>query len=535
MHAQPSSHPLRTLLLAAWAALSAIVAPHALAQRADEVRATDARWVIVLTDETPLRCGDFERFYPIASLRANQPLRLDGQSETWARVEYPLRLAALVSARDVERVDDATLRLVRPSKLRAANTNPDVGVAGSWRSVFQEPLPVGTTLQLTEEIQSSSGDLEGYRVIPPRPPVAPHRPHAFLPLDAVREATFEERVRLDEAYENREALAPVDQLPTPGGATEAPEAVEATAPANQPADQSADAGMPDADEPAAEPNTEPNTAPDTEQAADPQAEAPQVDDETAPSTTPPATDPSPADEATPATLADTDPSTDPAAGTEQPVDDSAATGASDTEAPDAESTPATDPEGEPEAEPEPPAPLTLEELEEEFTRVRGLGRRALDDSLDEIINEFRRTRATLGDRTLLRIADSRIEWLEIRRETRDERRALEAALADADGRTQVVRDRLAQLEQSRRYAVVGRLVPSALYAGERLPLLYRVESIAGSSAPRTLGYIRPAQSEGLETKLGELVGVVGEVKLQRDLGLRLITPVRVDVLTAETE
>lgn len=76
-------------------------------------------------------------------------------------------------------------------------------------------------------------------------------------------------------------------------------------------------------------------------------------------------------------------------------------------------------------------------------------------------------------------------------------------------------------------------MPSALYTGDRLPLMYRIESVGGPAASRTLGYIRPSDRDDLQTKLGELVGVVGDVRIDRALNLMLVRPVRIDVLTTD--
>ncbi|MEM7754849.1 MAG: hypothetical protein AAF297_04335 [Planctomycetota bacterium] len=517
----------------------ATAAQPAAAQAADAIQAVEPRWVIVLEDETPLRCGDFDRFYAVAQLEAGEPLRLDGQSDAWARVIYPESLTALVSARDAEVVgsDDQgrrLVRLVRPSKLRAANISPNVGVAGSWRSVFKTALPVDTRLVVVENIRNGNGDVEGYRVLPPRDPeVVPHLPHAYLALDAVREASLFETAELNgeepvqpepaqpetEQAETSQPETP-QQDPTEPDASEAASETELVAPAIG-AGVGAGAGLETGGDQPADP-----------EAQTPGSEAPAAD---APSSTPPA-DPTNDEPAAPTTEARSDPAGTEDAGQQvqasSPPADQSTTPESDSAA-DPAMPPAADPTAEPEPEPEPAPPLSIEDLEAEFTRVRSLGRTALDDSLDELINEYERTKATLDAPVLVRIADNRLAWLNLRRETRDERRDLDAALAAADNRTQAIRERLATLERTRRYAVVGRLVPSALYTGERLPLMYRIESVGGSSGARTLGYVRPREGDDLRGKLGELVGVVGDVRIDRALNLMLVRPVRIDVLTID--
>ena len=48
--------------------------------------------------------------------------------------------------------------------------------------------------------------------------------------------------------------------------------------------------------------------------------------------------------------------------------------------------------------------------------------------------------------------------------------------------------------------------------------------------PRTLGYIKPDPRFALDGKLGQIVGVIGEASVDKDLKLNVITPVRVDLL-----
>ncbi len=62
------------------------------------------------------------------------------------------------------------------------------------------------------------------------------------------------------------------------------------------------------------------------------------------------------------------------------------------------------------------------------------------------------------------------------------------------------------------FKVIGRLLPSTVYDGERLPKLYRIVSPEPGAA-RTLAYIMPQPGLDLDAKLGRIVGVAGDSKM----------------------
>jgi hypothetical protein len=78
---------------------------------------------------------------------------------------------------------------------------------------------------------------------------------------------------------------------------------------------------------------------------------------------------------------------------------------------------------------------------------------------------------------------------------------------------------------------VGRLVASTVYDGKRLPLMFRVLSPESTSA-RTLAYVAPGSGFNLTEKIGRVVGVVGEAKMDESLRVNIIVPARIDVLTS---
>lgn len=172
----------------------------------------------------------------------------------------------------------------------------------------------------------------------------------------------------------------------------------------------------------------------------------------------------------------------------------------------------------------------LEDLESSLEASRRLPPAQLDEALEELLAEYSRTRAeTTDDERLAAQLDMRIEWLKLRIATRDQRRAIEAALTSATDRSRQLDRQVAEWRQGRAYALVGRLVVSTVYNGERLPRMYRVQSVSPvDGATRTLGYVTPDAE--VEAKLGRVVGVVGEPRFDPQLRLVIIRPDQIDVM-----
>lgn len=198
-------------------------------------------------------------------------------------------------------------------------------------------------------------------------------------------------------------------------------------------------------------------------------------------------------------------------------------------------TPATTP-----AAPQPveaaPTPLTPEPgswdaLEQAFQAVRLQGE--LDAELDELINAYEQAILKLGhseeDQRIRRAMNQRVELLKIRRELQQERRRLAAVREEAQKEAEKLAAQYADVQASRRYTMVGRLTTSVVYDGQRLPRLLRIQSV-GEPLARTLAYVKPDPRLELDAKVGEVVGVLGEVALDRGVNLTVITPTRVDVL-----
>ncbi|MCC5823638.1 MAG: hypothetical protein LAT64_13545 [Phycisphaerales bacterium] len=403
---------------------------------AQEVREIEPTWHIVTRDGVSIRCGPESVFYAVAEYNAGRMLLADGRVGNQLRVRYPSDLTAMVPVDEVEAVNDTTVRLTRASGLRSPSLL--LGLSGSWKSLYDAELPAGTRLTVRETLRNDRGQIVGYRVAAPRPPVAQGHPRAFVAADAVREATPEEIER------HMESRQPAEPTPT----------------------------EPRVQEPAAEPEPEPETRePEPVEATEPER-------------------------------------TEPA----EPAE----------------------PETRPEPPPQPPAPVIepseLEVLEASFADARRLPPAQLDEALEELLAEFRRTRAEADDdERLAAQLDMRIEWLQLRIATRDQRRAIEAALTSADERSRNLERQVAEWRRGRTYALVGRLVVSTVYNGERLPRMYRVQTVSPvDGATRTLGYVTPDPS--IDGKLGRVVGIVGEPRFDPQLRLVIIRPDQVDVM-----
>lgn len=146
-----------------------------------------------------------------------------------------------------------------------------------------------------------------------------------------------------------------------------------------------------------------------------------------------------------------------------------------------------------------------------------------------LLAEFDRAAAETNNPRVKRQIEQRRKAVELQKRIAESKRAVEDAQRQADERSKQAAIKIAELEAQRVYTIIGLLTPSSVYDGVNLPLMYRVQSVGGSS-PRTLGYIKPKTEMLLESKLGMAVGIIGEAAMDRDLMLNVITPVRVDVL-----
>lgn len=428
----------------------ALLATSTAIATAQEVREIDPIWRVITRDGVALRCGPETVFYAVAEYNTGRMVLMDGIAGNQARVRYPEDLGALVPADEVRVINDQTVELARASSLRAPSIL--MGLSGSWKGLYEADLPAGTRLTVTETLKNDRGQVVGFRVVAPRPPAVSGHPRAFVPADALRDATPEE-IERHTAAQRAAQPQPTTQQPT----TQEP----ATRPAEQPT------------APVAQPETQPQNQP--VQPAERPAEQPAQ-----PVTEQPA----------------------------QPVE----------------------PVQQPTPSPTEIRASKLEDLEASLNAARRLPPAQLDEALEELLAEYTRTRAEAGDdERLAAQLDMRIDWLKLRIATRDQRRAIEAALNSAGERGRDLDRQVSEWRRGRTYALVGRLVVSTVYNGERLPRMYRVQTVSPvDGATRTLGYVTPDAE--IESKLGRVVGVVGEPRFDPQLRLVIIRPDQIDVM-----
>lgn len=170
--------------------------------------------------------------------------------------------------------------------------------------------------------------------------------------------------------------------------------------------------------------------------------------------------------------------------------------------------------------------------------LRDLFDRAMQKSESEaevqtVISEFNRkldALPTTGEDGRLRSAlVDRRNALVLRQEILETRRKLNAP-DNLDDRMNQIRIAVEQANRQAVYTVVGRMLPSTVYDGKRgMAMMYRIES-ADLSSTRTIGYVVPRDGVDLLPKLGKIVGIVGESKLDPALQLNIVAPLRVDEL-----
>jgi hypothetical protein len=418
------------------------------------------------------------RFYRVMDLSAGQVVESLGSSEGWTMVVYPAGSHAYVDADQAEKIDDKTVRLTKPSNLLAPSAL--LGASGSWCPLFADPLPAGTTLKLVEEVTGIGGTLSKYLVEAPRPPAAPTPARGFVKTDALRQATPAEIQQYTRTSPQAPAngTTPPQTRPAPG-----PETTPATTPRTGPA--------------AAGPGTTPQTRPE----------------------------PVPA---TPAGGEDVDTSllSPQVTGPLDPAAPGGPAGEGDTAL-------ATNNASEP---PEAPThqemvTLSINELNAAFDDLRAMPRAEADEALEEMLAECRRTREKLsGEPELVRAIDQRIAWIDLRMKLRDQRRALDAALKNAEAEQQALTNKVSEWRKGRAFTVIGRVFKSTLYDGQRLPLMYRIESVDGPGFGRTTAYLRPTEDHDLSKLVGAVVGVVGTPQYDDALGVRIISVDSIEAL-----
>lgn len=450
-----------------------------------QVQNVPGHYAVVVADGE-LRSGEGERFYTIAEVKAGHVFLVDGESQTWSRVNYPSTVGVFVRAEDLT-VEGEQARLSAPSRLLAPHRL--AGFGGSWKSLMNADLPAGTMFKVLESVRdSSTGPIVAYRVAPPT------AARAFVPSRLLRRASDAEVA----AFRARGGVLP----DLPASATPTAPAPTTPAPAPAPAGQ----------------ETTPGAAPSPMPGAAGDAPGTPPANPTSPSATPPA--PPPASAPAPATDL-TQPIVAPTPGDQPAPQQPAGT-------PPTGTTPPANPTSPSAAPAEPARPAGPEALEAKFRAV--WAQPLLQGEYDELMAEFERSISSMPEGSRARRGlEQRVEAMRLRLETRERLRRMEENRAKLDSDMQRVRQQIAQWEASRDYTIVGVIQPSTVYDGQSLPLMFRVVSVGGS-APRTLGYLRPNEKFNLVEMVGLVVGVIGEANVDRSLQLNVIDPVRVDIL-----
>jgi hypothetical protein len=148
----------------------------------------------------------------------------------------------------------------------------------------------------------------------------------------------------------------------------------------------------------------------------------------------------------------------------------------------------------------------------------------------ELKAEYERAaKAASAKPELQAMLQKRVDALDLRIKARDTIRKQQEARAAIDQKKSELSEEVAAWEKTRVYTVVGELQPSTVYDGKRLPLMYRVVSVGGSSV-RTLGYLKASKDIDLTKMIGQVIGVIGDSTMDRSLMLNIIDPVRVVTL-----
>jgi hypothetical protein len=178
-----------------------------------------------------------------------------------------------------------------------------------------------------------------------------------------------------------------------------------------------------------------------------------------------------------------------------------------------------------------PKPSPYDRLEASFQELRNQPSDTAEYSalLNEYQAEMDKLEDTTTNKSMRARLNQRVQYLKIAADLQSARRRVAEQEQSLSADDQRLRDRMAEVDKVRQYTIVGRLSASTLYDGKRLPLMYRIQTIGGP-APRTLAYVKPDEKLSIDGKIGELVGVVGEAKMDQTLKLNIITPLRIDTL-----
>ena len=470
-------------LLAAVLGLAAPVAPWA-GPAVASAQTPSTRSVSPIADGVLIRCGSGVSWYPVAKVNRGTILRASGETDGWLSVDYLPGMHVVIKADEGERRGDK-VALTRRSRLRALSMETPT-LEESFRFVCDEFLLPGTELKYVGDIKDNAGQPAGFIV------EAPACARGFVLARDVMDAAAP-------------ALAPAP----------APVAAPAQAPTGTPGTTPAPTGTQAA--PVQTAPAQPVPAPAVTQPSP------------APSTGAPSGGTAPADSsiAVPGNApAVQQPAATDSAGTTAPADPASTT--TETADPALTSAPVLQP-----VAPAAPKGPTLRQLDRMYEDMLSKPVDATDPQ--ELIEAYQtlavELEATPGNNRTLRYIDTRLQLLRLRSQARSllpEIQALEDASKNAADNYQVTIDRLIQ---NRQYLVAGRLVTSTVYDGTKLPQMYRLVSI-DPSISRTVAYIVPSPELELEQKVGAIVGVLGDGKIEPSALVQIIRPTVVEILRA---
>jgi len=496
--------------------------------------------VVVDAQRAPIRCGADELYYEVCEVKQGTMLLVDGSDaygvsgDGWLRVAYPDDQPALVKAipdhLDVSEMR-GTVTLLRPSRLIALSIDGEL--SQSWKKLLAKPLEPGASLRIIETIRDDNGEPLAYLV--PSPDSARgfmHGRHVRQATASETQAYFDGRRAADDAPVADAAEEPVTQITR---TTEAPS-------------ESTDETIADAS-PAQVDETPTQTAQATTKQSEPQestttvaegdqrkasggdvgsllgvgaerADAnendtnaePQAREQTHATPRAPVMPPQQLD----STVAIADDETFEAA---EPARPSRQPGAQADATPSMENRPLP----------------TMSDLESAYTAV--LAQKASDAEVGPLIREHERYLEAMqrgeasGDDLDREVLRAHLELLKIRADLQRSMLRIQNVREQAQQGIRRIDEGIEGIDRSSEYLVVGRLTTSVVYDGKRLPLLYRVQSVDDESA-RTLAYIVPMQGVDLAGSLGTIVGVAGSSRVDPSSRLNIITPDRVDRLSA---
>lgn len=483
--------------LMAFAGLAACPAV-AIAQTG-KIKAVEPYYAVVVADRASVRAGDHDSYYVVTDATKGQFLRVDGEDARWSRVSYLSEWPAFVKAADGS--FDAITKSFTLGKASTLMAFSVVSPDHPWQALLagDRTTASGTKLKVLGEVKDSTGHVKGYKI------VAPEGAQGFVETRNLRKATKEEV----DAARAKGVLG----TPTPSSAT-------TPAAASNPVT------------PPAPTDTKPAPVATPTPGADRSLVEPQkpVGPDSAPS---PAAAPAATPGASPAATPGAAPGTTPVAspGTQPSEHPTIPQGSDPNAKPDEPVKTAEPVKREPTAAERQAATLT--QIDEAFRKLSAKDTDLFTAEYDQLIAEINKTVAGLGnspnDEGIKKQLQLRSDMLKLRVDLRDSMKSVEESRRKLNESIVKTSKVVAEAEKSKVYTAVGTLSSSDVYDGKNLPKMYRVVS-ADTGTPVTLGYLKPETAMALESKLGQIVGVIGEAAVDPTLKLNIITPVRVDLI-----